>query len=282
MEQDYERGLRYNSQETKNAMGDNAAAKEESARKFKLALGDLDQEMNSRGLTNSGASVQTESNRLGALQGAFTTADTMKNKELSDIATQRTSLEQAYQQDLASANAGLEANKLQSLMAKQEQMQASDIANVSQYSNDYQAEINKRMATNPNDPLIPYLKVARQNKISNLGSSMQDVGQYSNDFQDRINFLEQTNPTDPTLPYLKQAREQKIATMIEAQQKISEQEREVAFDLFDKLGKANSYIAQTLGIPQGTTTMDYNKMLYTINKPYPRTTTGGTSEEEII
>ena len=54
IEQDYERGLRYNSQETANALGDNAAAKEESNRKFKLALGDLDQEMNTRGLTNSG------------------------------------------------------------------------------------------------------------------------------------------------------------------------------------------------------------------------------------
>lgn len=54
IEEDYARGLRYNSEETANALGDNQQAKEESARKFKLALGDLDQEMNSRGMTNSG------------------------------------------------------------------------------------------------------------------------------------------------------------------------------------------------------------------------------------
>lgn len=62
MEQDYERGLRYNKQETTNATTDVNAAKAESARKFKIALGDLDQEMNGRGLFNSGIRTKERAN----------------------------------------------------------------------------------------------------------------------------------------------------------------------------------------------------------------------------
>lgn len=54
MEEDYSRGLRYKKEETSTALGDIEATKAERDRKFKLALGDLDQEMNVRGLTNSG------------------------------------------------------------------------------------------------------------------------------------------------------------------------------------------------------------------------------------
>lgn len=54
MEEDYSRGLRYKADETQTGMGDIAATRAERYRKFKLALGDLDQEMNTRGLTTSG------------------------------------------------------------------------------------------------------------------------------------------------------------------------------------------------------------------------------------
>jgi len=54
IEEDYSRGLRYKKEETANALGDNEAARKENDRKFQLALGDLTQEMNSRGLNNSG------------------------------------------------------------------------------------------------------------------------------------------------------------------------------------------------------------------------------------
>jgi hypothetical protein len=62
MEEDYARGLRYKQDATQTGLADNAAAKAESARKFKLALGDLDQEMNTRGLFNSGIKTTNQQN----------------------------------------------------------------------------------------------------------------------------------------------------------------------------------------------------------------------------
>ena len=49
------------------------------------------------------------------------------------------------------------------------------IETIAQYSNDYQAEINRRMAIDPNDPLIPYLKVARAQKIAAMKESELDA-----------------------------------------------------------------------------------------------------------
>jgi hypothetical protein len=49
----------------------------------------------------------------------------------------------------------------------------SDLENIGQYYNDYQSEINRRMAMNPNDPLIPYLKTARQQKIAAMEAEEQ-------------------------------------------------------------------------------------------------------------
>jgi len=40
------------------------------------------------------------------------------------------------------------------------------IASIGAYSNDYQAEINRRQASNPNDPFIPFLQAARNEKIA--------------------------------------------------------------------------------------------------------------------
>ena len=49
------------------------------------------------------------------------------------------------------------------------------IETIAQYSNDYQAEINRRMAIDPNDPLIPYLKVARAQKIAAMKEAELDA-----------------------------------------------------------------------------------------------------------
>jgi len=54
MDQDYERGLRVQSEKTDTGIADVNATKAERNRKFKIALGDLDQTMNARGLTTSG------------------------------------------------------------------------------------------------------------------------------------------------------------------------------------------------------------------------------------
>lgn len=53
----------------------------------------------------------------------------------------------------------------QVLADKQLQKQVDTIG---QYSDNYQAEINKRTAINPNDPLIPYISAARQGKFDTI------------------------------------------------------------------------------------------------------------------
>jgi hypothetical protein len=52
--------------------------------------------------------------------------------------------------------------------AKVQQKLQTEVAMIGQYSNDYQAEINRRTAVNENDPMIPYLRVARATKIANM------------------------------------------------------------------------------------------------------------------
>ena len=130
-------------------------------------------------------------------------------------------------QQALSAYQNLLANKINYDVKQQENTLNTQLATIGQYANDYQAEIDRRMALNPNDPLIPYLAAARQEKINAQ----------------------------------KQAETQ-------AQNSALEQQRELAWNLFQQTGKADEYIASVLGIPVGTTTLDYTKNQYDINKPY--------------
>jgi len=46
---------------------------------------------------------------------------------------------------------------------------------IGQYYSDFQQEINNRMAKNPNDPLIPVLKIARNEKISAMNEAQMNM-----------------------------------------------------------------------------------------------------------
>ena len=82
MEADYERGLRYKKEETANATGDINDTKAENERKFKIALGDLDQEMNTRGLTSSG--IKATEKQEAAADQAYT--QEQLNNQARDLA----------------------------------------------------------------------------------------------------------------------------------------------------------------------------------------------------
>lgn len=127
--------------------------------------------MANRGLTNSGASVQGEINRQGTLQSQMGNIATQEMQANKAIEQSKADIDTAYQSDVTSANLNTQAQQLQQVLAEQEKAQASDIANINRYYQDYQAEINRRSAINPNDPLIPYLQVARQEKIANQQAS---------------------------------------------------------------------------------------------------------------
>jgi hypothetical protein len=56
------------------------------------------------------------------------------------------------------------------IAAKDKEFQ-KQIDTVGQYYQDYQAEIDRRSAIDPNDPLIPYLKIARAQKIAGMNEA---------------------------------------------------------------------------------------------------------------
>lgn len=130
-------------------------------------------------------------------------------------------------QQALSAYQNLMANKINYDVAQKENDFNRQLSTLGQYSDDYQAEINRRMELNPNDPLIPYLVAARQEKINAQKQA-------------------EANATNSAI----------------------EEQRDLAWQLFQETGIANDFIASALGIPVGTTTMDYKKNQYDINKPY--------------
>ena len=143
----------------------------------------------------------------------------------------------ANSQQALSAYQNLMANKINYDIAQKENDFNRQLSTLSQYSDDYQAEINRRMEVNPNDPLIPYLIAARQEKIKAQEQS-------------------EANATNSAI----------------------EQQRELAWNLFQETGRADEYIASVLGIPVGTTTMDYVKNKYDVNKPYYKQITNDNVE----
>lgn len=148
-------------------------------------------------------------------------------------------------QQALSAYQNLLANKINYDANQQNNEFNAQLATIGQYADDYQAEINRRMAINPNDPLIPYLAAARQEKIK--------------------------------------AQEQAEA---EATNSAIEQQEKLAWQLFQETGISNAFIESVLGIPQGTTTMDYNKVQSDIKNNNSliesRKNDGGDGEKKVI
>ncbi len=91
---------------------------------------------------------------------------------------------------------------------------------------------------------------------------VQNIGQFSNDYMAEI--LKLQNDNDPSndwkIAYLQNARNQKIAGQDEAEAKSQSELYKQAMDLFGKLGYATGWIAQALGVPEGTTTATYARL----------------------
>ena len=95
---------------------------------------------------------------------------------------------------------------------------------IGQYAENYQAEINNRESTNPNDPLLPYLRQARTQKIQEIQKTQK-------------------------------AAEEKAVTLQTAADKLA---WDNALDMWKASGVANQQIANILGIKEGARTADYN------------------------
>ena len=138
--------------------------------------------MAQRGLTNSGASVQGEISRQGALQNVVGGLEQERVNWLSDIARRETGAKSAYDQGALEASLDREASSLQARLAEQERARTESIGTVGQYGQDYAAEINAiqaEMARGDNSRayLLPYLKIARQEKVAGIAKSQADQEQ---------------------------------------------------------------------------------------------------------
>lgn len=176
-------------------------------------------------------------NRVNALNDIDNAIVELKNN--GDLTAAEQAL--ATSQAALSAYQNLLSSKINYDVAKKENDFNAQLSTIGQYADDYQAEIDKRTAINPNDPLIPYLVAARQEKINAQ----------------------------------EQSKNESISSAIE-------QERELAWNLFQETGISNSYIEAILGIPEGTTTLEYSKNQYDINKPYYKPGIATSSESSSV
>lgn len=149
----------------------------------------------SQGIKGS-AGAMPEIYKNAGLQQQIGKLDQQQLAEHSDIARRRSGIQSAYESDVANANADIGAQTMQNYINTMQTVQAQRIADLAaqgktstgqlnlqgqnaqnleyerqaalvaaQYYNDIMAEIDRRSAINPNDPLIPYLHSARRQKI---------------------------------------------------------------------------------------------------------------------
>lgn len=138
-----------------------------------------------RGQTNSGSTSQGE---LALKIAGMNNQSTLQSGQAQAMADLNRDANNAYSDlinNVVQSNANIDIQRYQNLLEQYriDQEKASkeaketferEVATIAQYDADYTAEIQKREALNPNDPLIPYLKVARQQKLDALEKGLQE------------------------------------------------------------------------------------------------------------
>lgn len=138
-----------------------------------------------RGQTNSGSTSQGE---LALKIAGMNTQSTLQNGQAQAMADLNRDANNAYSDyvnNVIQSNANIDIQRYQNLLEQyridQERTSKEakealerEIATIAQYDSDYTAEIQRREALNVNDPLIPYLKIARQEKLDELERGLQE------------------------------------------------------------------------------------------------------------
>lgn len=104
----------------------------------------------------------------------------------------------------------------------------------------------------------------QQNMQNNeMDKYANNIGQFSNDYMAEINRVKGDNDpsNDWQIAYLQNARNQKISGQNTAQSEAQSTQYKQAMDMFSKLGYASGWVAQALGLPEGTTTASYSNSL---------------------
>ena len=141
-----------------------------------------------RGQTYSGSTSQGDLSLKIANQNSLSALETARQNALADIERRKALADENYQYDLSNANTTIGISEMQNLIdlqnqqdqlnrTEQEKAMNNSINTVGQYGNDFMAEIQRREALDPNDPLLPYLRMARQDKISGIAEQQSKIAE---------------------------------------------------------------------------------------------------------
>jgi hypothetical protein len=113
-----------------------------------------------------------------------------------------------------------------------------------------------------------------------LERDINSIGAYSNDYMAEIQRRQSTGDTadDALIPYLQAVRNEKIAQQRAQADNTANQAYKNAYQLWLQLGVATQEIADILGIPKGSKTLDKIKADYSTAKPYYSPNTGGSDK----
>lgn len=126
-----------------------------------------------RGQTQSGLAAQSEMQRYSDLMGQQGLLEQQRIDALSDIARRQTQVLGAYDEGALQALLDRQIGETAYQQQLAEQQRAEGINTVGQYGQDYAAEINRIQSEiargdNSRAYLLPYLQMARQDKVSGI------------------------------------------------------------------------------------------------------------------
>jgi hypothetical protein len=204
--------------------------------------------MASRGIQGAAGGMPEIYRNIG-LQGEIGKLKQQEAAEVSDIARRRSGVESAYQNDVASANADIDADTMQAYIDAMKTVQAQRLADNA-----------AKGLTSIGEPTMAAQDRERQNYLST-------IGRFSDDYQAEINRVQSDDDpsNDWQVAYLQSARQNKLQEMAEARaasaaaaSEAEQQQYKTALELWKTSGVANQQIADILGVPVGARTADYN------------------------
>ena len=237
----------------------------------------LNEFLAAQGLARSGAAGALQG-RVGAqTTGQLAQARQSEAQALADILRRQTDVEAQYQMGVQGATSAAEAARLQALIEQarsDRQYGLQEAAYTGMLPGGVQTIQGQQAAREAEEYAQGKIDTARQRELDT-------IGQYSGDYMKEIQRRQSTADTsdDWMIPYLTAARNQKIAAQAASQSEAAGAQYKQAFEMFEALGVANGWIAQTLGLPEGATTQEYLKTLYDVSKPYFAPRTGTTTKD---
>lgn len=135
-----------------------------------------------RGQTQSGIAAQSEMQRYSDLMGQHGLLEQQRANALSDIARRETQVQSAYDEGALQALLDRQIGETAYQQQLAEQQRAESINTVGQYGQDYAAEINRIQSEiargdNSRAYLLPYLQMARQDKVSGIQTAQAKQAQ---------------------------------------------------------------------------------------------------------